>query len=422
LSLSPFIDEFLRVGGRLKHSTMSEEKKHPILIPRHHVFTRLLIDSEHFKYLHAGSSLLLATLTRKYWIVSARDAIRHRIKKCITCTRHAARTQHQLMGNLPAYQITPVRPFVRCGVDYAGPFTLRAIPSRSKVTFKAYLAIFVCFTTRAIHLKVVSSLSTEAFLATLRRFISRRGRPSDIYSDCGTNFVGAANEIKMLLKNPTTISKITNAMTNDDISWHFNPAGAPHMGGIWEAGVKSVKFHLNRILDTTRLTFEELTTTMCQIEACLNSRPLTPVSTDPSDLAALTPGHFLVGGPLTALPDRDMTEIKTGRLSRWEMVQKMTQHFWRRWSGEYISRMQQRPKWQQKSNNIAIDALVLVKDERLPPFRWKLGRVTNIHPGPDGLVRVVTLKTADGVIQRPLVKLCLLPIDRNSDTEIETIL
>lgn len=133
-----------------------------------------------------------------------------------------------MMGNLPAFRLTPARPFLRCGVDYAGPFVLRAIPGRSKVTFKAYLAIFVCFTTRALHLEVVSSLTSDAFLATLRRFIARRGRPSDIHSDCGTNFLGAANEMKefnQFLLSTTIKNKISNEMAKDDIHWHFNPAG-----------------------------------------------------------------------------------------------------------------------------------------------------------------------------------------------------
>lgn len=183
------------------------------------------------------------------------------------------------------------------------------------------------------------------------------------------------------------------------------------MGGIWEAGVKSVKFHLYRVMGTTRLTFEEMTTTMCQIEACLNSRPLTAISSDPSDLTALTPGHFLIGNSLTALAEPNLMDVPDNRVTRWQLVQRITQQFWNRWSGEFVARLQQRPKWHKANKNIEINALVLIKDERLPPLKWKLGRVTHLHPGPDGLVRVVTLKTADGEIQRPVVKVCLLPID-----------
>jgi len=424
LSLSPFMDEnnVLRVGGRLSNSQLPYSQQHPILLPRHHQFTKLLIESEHIKQLHAGAQLLESTIKRRFWIVRGKDTIRHVINKCVICARYSAKLQQQMMGNLPSSRVVPARPFLRCGVDFAGPFTLRAIPSRSKCTFKAYLAIFICFTTRAVHLEVVSSLSSEAFLATFRRFVSRRGKPSDIYSDCGTNFVGAAKEMKEVskfLQIPANNNTIANELSKDFIQWHFNPAGAPHMGGLWEAGVKSVKFHLYRIMGSSRLTFEELTTAMAQIEACLNSRPLCPVSVDPNDFSVLTPGHFLVGAPLTAVPELSLTDVKEGRLSRWQLVQKMTQHFWRRWSGEYISRMQQRPKWLQQSNKIKLNSLVLIKDERYPPLKWKLGRVTELHPGTDGLVRVVSLRTAEGEFQRPVVKVCLLPIE--SETQSDSI-
>jgi len=221
------------------------------------------------------------------------------------------------MGDLPAARLTPTRPFLRCGVDYAGPFVLRAMTGRCKVTFKGYLAIFVCFSTRALHLEAVSSLSTEAFMAAFKRFISRRGRCTDIYSDCGTNFRGAAAELKELfglMRDPAHNDQIATELSKDQIQWHFNPPGALNFGGLWEAGVKSVKFHLHRVLGESRITFEEFTTVLAQIEACLNSRPLTPMSVDPSDLTALTPGHFLIGGSLMAVPESDWnsTLLATG--------------------------------------------------------------------------------------------------------------
>jgi hypothetical protein len=318
--------------------------------------------------------------------------------------------------------VNPARAFVKCGVDYAGPFTLRAIPGRSKVTFKGYLALFVCLTTRAVHLEIVSSLSTDAFLAALKRFTARRGKSSDIYSDCGTNFVGASKELKELLalvnSNPHQ-QRVSSHLANEGIRFHFNPPSAPHFGGLWEAGVKSVKHHLHRVVGNTRLTFEEMTTLMAQIEACLNSRPLTPISTDPNDLCALTPGHFLIGESLTAIPEPDITELKANRLSRWQLVQQLYQHFWRRWSGEYLSRLQQRPKWLRHRADIRVNDMVIIKDERFPPLKWKLGRVMEIQPGDDGHTRAVTVRTSEGEFQRPIAKLCLLPIDPAIQTQDE---
>lgn len=241
-----------------------------------------------------------------------------------------------------------------------------------------------------------------------------------MHSDNGTNFVGADNEIKefiQLTNSKTHNEQVANEISKDGINWHFNPPSAPHFGGLWEAGVKSTKYHLRRIMGLSRVTFEELTTLTSQVEAVLNSRPLTPESTDPSDLRALTPGHFLIGQPLTTIPDPDVTELPTNRLVRYQLIQQMLQLFWKRWSAEYITRLQQRPKWMQSQESIEVGALVIIKDDNLAPLHWKMGRVIHIHPGSDMLVRVVTLKTESGEVQRPIVKLCLLPIEINKPME-----
>jgi hypothetical protein len=162
-----------------------------------------------------------------------------------------------------------------------------------------------------------------------------------------------------------------------------------------------------------KLTFEELATLLTQIEAVLNSRPLTPESTDPSDLRALTPGHFLIGKPITSIPEPDLTHISTTRLGRWQLMQQMLQGFWKRWSSEYINRLQQRPKWMKPEENIKEGSLVIIKEENTQPLQWKLARVVKVHPGTDGKIRTVTVKTATSEYVRPIVKLCLLPVDTN---------
>lgn len=197
------------------------------------------------------------------------------------------------------------------------------------------------------------------------------------------------------------------------IEWNFIPPGTPHFGGLWESGVKSTKHHLKRIMGNILWTYEELSTCLCQIEACLNSRPLCPLTDDPEDVAALTPGHFLIGDILIAHPEENLIDHKMSTLNRWQQLQKIQQDFWHRWSTEYLSRLQQRPKWLKHVPNLKKDMLVLVKDERLPPTKWLLGRVLELHPGKDGLVRVVTLKCKDGTLKRPITKICVLPIEDN---------
>ncbi|KAL6416444.1 hypothetical protein ACFW04_013469 [Cataglyphis niger] len=221
------------------------------------------------------------------------------------------------MGDLPRLRVTPARPFLRTGVDYAGPIQLRTTKGRGHRSYKAFIAVFVCLSTKAVHLEVVSDYSADAFLAALRRFTARRGLCRSLQSDCGTNFVGADAQLRAFFtaSNPAQ-RRIADQLANDRIQWRFNPPSAPHFGGLWEAAVKSLKHHLRRVLGESTLTYEEMSTLLAQIEACMNSRPLQALSDDPDDLAALTPGHFLVGTALNALPEPCLVDAPIGRHSR----------------------------------------------------------------------------------------------------------
>lgn len=314
------------------------------------------------------------------------------------------------MGSLPKVRITPTLPFCTTGVDYAGWFQIKDRQGRGCKISKAYIAVFVCFATRALHLELVSDLTTEAFLTALKRFVGRRGKPAQIFSDNGTNFRGASHELdrlsKFLRDNST---KLVEIIENKGIAWSFIPPNSPHFGGLWEAGVKTVKQHLKRVAGNAIFTFEQFYTLLVEIEAVVNSRPMTPMSDSPSDLTPLTPSHFLIGRSMESLPERDYSQIAVARLKQYQHIQKMKQHFWTRWSLEYLSELQQRVKWNQSKGELKMNDLVLVKDENLPPLKWLLGRVVQIHPGNDGLIRVVTVKTQNGTIKRAFSKICPLP-------------
>ncbi|XP_037809037.1 uncharacterized protein LOC119601876 [Lucilia sericata] len=208
------------------------------------------------------------------------------------------------MAALPPERTQIGRPFTTTGVDFTGPFDIRNLNSRSCQTLKAYVCIFVCFATKAIHLEVTSDLSTDRFLAAFNRFISRRGCPTTMFSDNGTNFVGASRELERDFRTFLSESRARMCSTYgiNGLIWRFIPAGAPHMGGLWEAGVRSFKLHFRKEAESVKYTFEELSTVLARIEACLNSRPLFPMSDDPNEPVALTPGHFLIGSPILAPP------------------------------------------------------------------------------------------------------------------------
>lgn len=412
-SLHPFISEdgLIRVGGRLQNARLPYAQRFPVVLAPSSALTRLTILDAHLKGLHAGPQALLSSLNETYWILSARSTVRSVLHKCMTCFRLRPKNLQQIMGNLPSVRVNPGRAFLNVGVDYGGPFSIKL--SRNKTT-KAYLCLFVCLVTRAIHLELASDLTTTAFLNALKRFIARRGKPSNVYSDNGTNFTGANNELNALanlLQNKVHQDHVIDFSAEKRIQWHFIPPYSPHMGGMWEAGIKSAKSHLKRVLGDALLTFEEFYTVITEIEACLNSRPITPMSSDPSDLSALSPGHFLIGAPLTAIPHPDLQDLTTNRLTRFQLLTKLQQHFWSRWSREYLTQLQARTKWKDVNVNELLkpDTLVILKDDKLPPLQWKLGRITETHAGKDGHVRVVNVKTSNGIVQRSLPKICIVP-------------
>ncbi|XP_011171119.1 uncharacterized protein LOC105203893 [Solenopsis invicta] len=242
------------------------------------------------------------------------------------------------MGQLPRARVSaPARAFLHCGVDFAGPVATRASSGRGIASRKGYIAVFICLSTRAVHLELVGGYSTSAFLDAYSRFCARRGLPTDVYSDNGTSFISADKELTKVYSDTLRGPDFLNRTASDRVSWHFMPPHASHFGGLWEAGVRSVKHHLRRILGSHTLTFEELATLLCRIEACLNSRPLGPLTDSFDELAPLTPGHFLIGSEITTSPEPSVLHLKENRLSQWQLIRQLTEKFWRIWQMDYIN-------------------------------------------------------------------------------------
>ncbi|XP_071638456.1 uncharacterized protein [Temnothorax longispinosus] len=335
--------------------------------------------------------------------------IKSHIHKCVTCLRYSAKTPTQLMGDLPNPRVNPSPPFSHTGINYAGPMIITPVVGRGQRGSKHHVAVFGCLATKAIHLECVEDYSSEGFLAAFHQFVSRRGLPSNMYSDNGTNFRGADRELQCSFRSLRNDPSLKEILANDGVKWHFVPPAAPHFGGLWEAGVKSFKHHLKRVIGARTLSRSEFVTILCKIEACLNSRPISPHSDDPSDFTALTPGHFLIGRPLTSVPEELLLEINANRLSRWQHVQLMVEQIWRSWSSDYLHSLQQRAKWTESHDNLKVDELVLIKNNLLPPSKWELARIQQVHPGLDGRVRVDRYITLHSELKRPITQICRLP-------------
>ncbi|XP_032684026.1 uncharacterized protein LOC116850171, partial [Odontomachus brunneus] len=343
LSLGPFIDNegLLRVGGRLQNAANVLTSRHPILLAAHPLVT-LIIRHTHLRALHAGLQLTLSTLCREYWVLRARTIVKSIIHRCVACARERAAVPTQLMGSLPITRVTaPSRSFLHCGIDYAGPVAVRASADRGIKSIKAYIALFVCLASRAVHLELVSDYSTAAFLNAFARFCARRGLPQSVYSDNGTNFAGANRELHLAYRTALRDPDLQGRLASDKIDWHFIPPSTPHSGGIWEAGVKSVKHHLRRVLGDHTLSFEEFSTLLCKIEACLNSRPIAPLSDTIDDCDSLTPVHFLIGSAITTPPEPSVLDLRANRISRWQLLHQLTERFWRRYN-DYVNTLNQR--------------------------------------------------------------------------------
>lgn len=414
LSLSPFLDEqrVIRVGGRLsKCPTLSYNEKYPIILPYNCHFSQLIVQFAHKTSLHGGNSLLLRLLRMRFWILKAKNLIRKTIRNCKECLLYKKQSQSQIMGTLPTSRVTLSRPFSTTGVDFAGPLDIKFIRGKSCHMIKGYVCLFVCFATKAIHLEAVSDLSAHAFLACFNRFLARRGCPAHIYSDNGTNFKAAAKDLEI------DFNLVFQSVKSDfihkgfqQVEWHFIPPGAPHMGGLWEAGVKCFKSHFKKVVGSMSFTFEELGTLLSRIEACLNSRPLTPISNDPDELLCLTPGHFLIGAPLLSPPQRDIPDEAISYISRWQKVTLLYQQFCRRWKTEYLNELHKRVKWKHSEEDVKVDDMVVIKEENLAPNEWRMGRVVRVFRGNDNRVRVVEVRTQRGLITRPIHKLVRLPV------------
>jgi len=363
----------------------------------------------HSKNHHCGREQLLSCIRERYWIVNGKSIIRKIIKECLYCKRRRINPKNQLMSNLP-YERTSSNqpPFTYTGVDYFGPITIKQSKRTRSTqgTDKRYGVVFTCLTFRAVHLEIAGDLSTDCFIMALRRFTSRRGNPVTIWSDNGTNFVGANQELKVALKGLNQ-STIVNQTVNNNIRWKFIPPSSPWMGGAWESLVKVTKKALETILNHKPVYEEQLHSVLVEVEATVNSRPLTALRDDVNDFSALTPNHFLHGKCLSnQIPGVD--EINMNSRKRWKVVQAIAEHFWKRFTKEYLPSSNVRRKWNRIQRNFKVNDLVLLQTDNTPRAFWPLGRVVEVHISKDGLVRSVKLQLPNSILTRPTNKLCLL--------------
>ena len=386
--LTPFLGEhgLIRVQGRLQFSGLSEDAKHPIILPRCHL-SLLLARHIHKTMKHAGVNTMLVNLRDHYWIISARRLCKAVKKECVSCQRLDAPAGHQTMAPLPELRVTRAPPFSVTGLDHGGPLYCCDFVGR-----KFYILLFTCAVIRAVHLELVDSLSCETTMMALRRFMARRGVPSVLMSDNAKGFVAARDQL-------------LQTYGSDGPRWQFIAPRAPWWGGWWERLIGSVKSALKRSLGKKSLTRVELETTLHEVEACVNSRPLTFIGDELDSGDPLTPSHFLLGRTPNSTPvvESENPVVKSEDLAlRQQLRRQQMDRFWSCWSNEYIRGLPPCKGSSVNQGGVHEGSVVLVQDVSSGRMQWPMGIVTKIHQGKDGLVRAVDVRTAKSVLTRPV--------------------
>ena len=399
-SLAPFIDSssgVLRVGGRLRHSPVPFDGKHPILLPSKHPVTHLVLAYCHRMINHQGRHITSGELRRRgYHILHGKAAVKQFISNCVTCRRLRGKFQVQQMADLPPDRLAEAPLFTNVGTDIFGPFTITHGKSTraNSGTRKVYVAIFVCLVSRAVHLEMLPSLDAASYWNALRCFIAIRGSPALIRSDNGGNLVSTKSQL-----DAVNVSELQGDLEDSSIEWIFNPPYASHFGAAYERKIGSIRRVLEGSLvqlGKRTLTYHEFRTLILEASSIVNNTPMQEVSDDPNDPLPITPGALLTlrANEPVQLGSFDERDLMSYGKRRWRRVQYLAQEFWVRWRRDYLMNLQQRPKWLGKRPSIAKGDIVLLRDKTVKRNHWPLARVESVQTGRDGLVRVVSMRVA----------------------------
>ena len=382
-----------RCGGRLKKANLPYAQTHPILLHKEHPLTVLIVKHAHERTLHGGIKDTLTEVRSKYWLVKGRQFVRRIIHDCVICRKvEGPHFRAVSPPPLPAFRVNEAPPFVYCGVDFAGPLYIKE--DHESENTKVWITLFTCCVTRAVHLELVPNMSTQTFLSSFKRFTSRRGVPAQVVSDNAKTFISAAQTLQDLLRS----QEVQQYFSGMNIQWIFNLEKAPWWGGFFERLVQSVKRCLKKSIGRARLSYDELSTLLVEIESIINSRPLSYLSSEDLE-EPLTPSHLLTGCRILSLPNVTEAVDSTDELfvvdshdlnARVQHLTSVLEDYWIRWREEYLLQLRERYSTVDSvgvARSPVPGEVIIVHDENHPRSFWKLGRVTDIIKGDDGHVR-----------------------------------
>lgn len=322
---------------------------------------------------HAGNALVLHLIRSEYWFPAMKRSIKKWLRKCTKCRRVNAKPTQPQIADLPASRVNPTACWSTVGVDLAGPFLIRPSSLKFERKIKTWICVFICFISKAIHVEICTELSTNNFLKAFSRFIARRGAPSCVYSDLGSNFVGT----KRLLKESweKISQECVEKLAIENIRWVTNPAYSPSFGGLWEKSIGLIKKFIKKVDNFNTLTYEEFNTLVCTIESYVNSRPLYPESSDPNEISALTPFLLINQRHLKASTTDFITEERTPVTRKWLQIRQLQKELFEIFKHEYLVHLQKRYRLKHPHRNPKVGDMVIMQEPNLPPPQWKLGRI-----------------------------------------------
>ena len=407
----------LRCKGRLNNAPLSNSSKNPIILPTKHHFTDLVVIDNHERTFHSGTNITLSSLREKYWIIRGRETVKRVLHACVLCKKiEGVPYNPRSIPDLPETRVSEDPPFSHTGIDFAGPLFIRK-ENPQETTYKAYICLFTCASTRGIHLELTTSLNVDAFFLAFRRFTARRGLPSTIRTDNAQTFKRAAKELQRFTRS----NVLHNYMINHRISWQFIPPKAPWWGGYWERMVKMVKQTLKKMLGRSTLNYDEMNTLLVEVERVINSRPITYVYDDKEAVSyALTPSHLINGRSISTVPNcrhYDVVSTNQTLTRRSRHHRHLLQQFLERWRRDYLLSLRESHKTksrQDKKPDISVGDIVILKNDSTSRNFWKLAKIVELLPGRDGAIRSAVVKVGSDTRKPVLLKRViqqLIPIE-----------
>ena len=395
----------LRCEGRFGYTDLPFETRKPCLLPKDSYFTRLVILECHEITMHGGINATLAEIRRKFWIPKGRQSVKKVLRQCFKCMKEKAQPLgSSVTDQLPKERVTPSRPFDSVGFDFSG--AIQIADNR-----KAYIALFTCGVTRALHLELVEDMTASEFMAMLKRFIARRGAPKLITSDNAKTFIATAKSLRRIFKS----KDLESFLTTNRIDWKLITAKAPWQGGFYERLIGMTKTTLFKAIGRSVLRFRELETMLIKVEGLLNNRPLT-YQVEELDLEVITPNHLIYGYALPIIGDHDEESEDVVFTKRIKYLESKKNHVWTRWMKEYLLSLRE----YHRLNTTVVKAprlgqLVLIVDNSVGKRHWQLGKVSRHLRSKDDAIRAVKIQISTQgkvyEIERPLQGICPLEID-----------